>query len=75
MASNIFIQMELNVYKINSFSNQLIITDIVQQHKAHINKPPPSLSVFFYLCSHILIKVLFENEVKYDLSHLKNGQK
>jgi len=75
MASNIFIQMEVNVYKINSFSNQLIITDIVHQHKAHINKPSPFLSLFFYLCSHMLIKILFENEDKYDLSHFKNDQK
>jgi MarR-like DNA-binding transcriptional regulator SgrR of sgrS sRNA len=75
MASNIFIQIEINVYKINSFSNQLIITDIVQQHKAFINKPPPSLSLFWHLCSRMLIKLLFENEIKYDLSHLKNGQK
>jgi hypothetical protein len=73
MASNIFIQMEINVYKINYFSNQLIITDIVQQHKAHIDKPPPSLSLFLHLCSHMLIKLLFENEVKYDLSHFENG--
>jgi hypothetical protein len=41
----------------------------VQQHKAHIDKPPPSLSLFLQLCSHMLIKLLFENEVKYDLSH------
>jgi hypothetical protein len=75
MASNIFIQMERNVYKIDYFFNQLIITHIVQQHKAHINKPPPSLSLLFYLCSHMLIKLLSKNEVKYDLSHLKNGQK
>jgi hypothetical protein len=61
--------MELNGYKIIIISNQLIIIDIVQQHKAHINKPPPSLSFFFYLCSRILIKLLFENELKYDLSH------
>jgi hypothetical protein len=75
MASNNFIQIKLNVYKMNSFSNQLIIINILQEHKAHINKPPPSLSLFFLPLITYSYKTLFENEVKYDLSHFKNGQK